>query len=126
MPCELKSECEDYCGRCCMDFYKYKSGCFREKLEAPEGAAPSGQAGFDLLSAKICMTCKHWADENEREKQVKAYKANPKCMDKKDGWPCAGDCNNTVANGIELYIDGNTTANLEYDANFGCNNWESI
>lgn len=80
----------------------------------------------DWLNAQCCMTCKHWADENEREKQIKAYKANPKCMDKQAGWPCAADCNNTVANGIELYIDGNATANLEYDANFGCNNWESI
>jgi hypothetical protein len=94
--------------------------------KATVSPAPSGQAELDLLSAKICMTCKHWADENERALQVKACKANPKCMDKKYGWPCAGDCNNTVANGIELYIDGNATANLEYDANFGCNNWESI
>lgn len=72
------------------------------------------------------MNCRHWADEKEREIQIKAYKDNPKCMDKKDGWPCAAECNNTTDNGIELYIDGDATATIEFDANFGCNNWESI
>ena len=97
---------------------------FKPKAKATEKPTPSGQAEFDWLSANCCMTCKHWADENMREKQIKAYKEIPRCMDKIHGWPHTGECANTLANGIELSINGNASATLEFDANFGCNNWE--
>lgn len=81
---------------------------------------------YHLLNAEICLTCRHWDDEKERELQIKAYKVNPLCMDKKHGWPCAAGCNNTIANGIDIYTTGDATTELQFDANFGCNNWECL
>ena len=101
-------------------------------VELRAGSPERRSRGMDLLmllevelDCKIyegrCLMCGAWG--GDREAQFRAVAENPTCMDLKKGWPMDGSCNQWPLS-LNLEITGDATAELTFDANFGCIRWE--
>lgn len=68
-----------------------------------------------------CMTCEHWAGDGNKE-TLKA-EANPAIADLYSGWTEADDCYQAHF-WMNIEIQGNATATVTVNSNFGCIYWE--
>lgn len=67
---------------------------------------------------KNCLTCKNWkGDKFSMNRMVK--ESNHIAMDLKHGWPLEGDCD-IQYQWSDIEINGDATADLIINANFGC------